>query len=100
MQGEILTVTGQLDTANASLKTVQSQLDAANATLTALHPIPLPNYVNANIGRVRSEAQANGWTLVEQQSPTPSANVGTVLEQQPEADTTMVAGSILIVTVA
>jgi PASTA domain len=100
LQGDILNVTGQLDTANASLKTLQGQLDAANVTLAALHSIPLPNYINANIGRVRSEAESNGWTLVEQQSTTPSPNVGTVLEQQPEVGTNMVTGSLLFVTVA
>lgn len=106
LQADVATVTGQLDTANASLaqsqaslETVQDQFDAANATLTALDPTPLPNYVNASITRVRSEAQANGWTLIEKQSDTSSSNPGTILEQAPRPESTMVAGSVLHVTV-
>ena len=107
LQTDIKTVTTQLDTANqslaqtqASLKTVQGQLDAANATLTALDPTPLPNYVNGNISKARADAQANGWTLIEQPSDTPNANVGTILEQAPAANSTMVKGSVLYVEVA
>ncbi|MEY2582792.1 MAG: hypothetical protein QOE09_2641 [Ilumatobacteraceae bacterium] len=107
LQADIKTLTGQLDTANAalaqsqaSLKTVQGQLDTANATLAALHPTPLANYVNSSISKVRSEAQANGWTLIEQPANKPSANVGTIVEQAPAPNTTMVTGSVLYVKVA
>ncbi len=107
LQGDIKTVTTQLDTANqslaqtqASLKSVQGQLDAANATLTALDPTPLPNYVNGNISKARADAQANGWTLIEQPADTPNANVGTILEQAPAPNSTMVSGSVLYVEVA
>ena len=107
LQGDIKTVTGQLDTANASLaqtqatlKTVQGQLDAANATLTALHPTPVANYVNGPVSKARSDAQANGWTVIEQPANNPSANIGTVVEQAPAPNTTMVKGSVLYLKVA
>ena len=69
-------------------------------TLTALHPTPLPNYVNGNISKARADAQANGWTLIEQPADTPNANVGTILEQAPAPNATMVTGSVLYVEVA
>ena len=105
-QADLKTATTQLDAANASLtqtqaslKTLQGQLDAANATLTALHPAPLGNYVNGTIDKARSDAQANGWTLIEQPGNSPTAAIGTVLEQTPAPNTTMVAGSVLFVKV-
>ena len=105
-QADLKTATTQLDTANAtlaqtqaSLKTVQGQFDAANATLTALHPAPLANYVNGTIQKARSDAQANGWTVIEQPGNSPTAALGTVLEQTPAPNTTMVAGSVLFVKV-
>jgi hypothetical protein len=107
LQADVKTLTGQLDDANAalvqtqgSLKTVQGQLDAANATLNALRPTPLGNYVNSQISKARADAQANGWTLIEQPANKPSANVGTILEQSPAPNTTMVTGSVLFVKVA
>jgi hypothetical protein len=107
LQADVKTLTGQLDTANAalaqtqaSLKTAQGQLDAANATLTALRPTPLANYVNQQIGKARADAQANGWTLIEQPANKPSAGVGTILEQAPGPNATMVTGSVLYVKVA
>jgi len=107
LQADLNTVTTQLDSANqsvaqtqASLKTVQAQLDTANATLAALKPTPLPNYVNGNIAKARSDAQTNGWTLIEQQTDTPNANVGTIVQQAPAPNSTMVAGSVLYVEVA
>ncbi len=107
LQTDIKTLTGQLDTANAalaqtqaSLQTTQGQLDAANATLTALHPTPLANYVNQQISKARADAQANGWTLIEQPANKPSAGVGTILEQTPAPNATMVTGSVLYVKVA
>lgn len=106
LQTDLKTVTTQLDATNAtladtqtSLKTVQGQLDAANATLTALHPAPLANYVNGTIQKARSDAQANGWTLIEEPGNSPTAALGTVLEQTPAPNTTMVAGSVLFVKV-
>jgi hypothetical protein len=104
LQTDVKTATTQLDAANtslaqtqASLKTVQGQLDAANATLSALHPVPLANYVNIAITKVRSDAQANGWTLIEEPANSP-ANV-VVSEQSPAQGTTMVSGSVLFVKV-
>ena len=106
LQTDLKTATTQLDTANASLaqtqaslKTVQGQLDAANATLAALHPTPLANYVNGTIQKARSDAQANGWTLIEEPGSSPTAALGTVLEQTPAPNTTMVTGSVLFVKV-
>jgi hypothetical protein len=106
LQTDLKTATTQLDTANtslaqaqASLKTVQGQLDAANATLAALHPTPLANYVNGTIQKARSDAQANGWTLIEDPGSSPTAALGTVLEQTPAPNTTMVTGSVLFVKV-
>ena len=84
----------------ASLKTVQGQLDAANATLAALHPTPVANYVNGPVSKARSDAQANGWTVIEQPANNPSANIGTVVEQTPAPNTTMVKGSVLYLKVA
>ena len=106
LQTDLKTATTNLDTANAnlaqtqaSLKTVQGQLDTANATLAALHPTPLANYVNGTIQKARSDAQANGWTLIEEPGNSPTAALGTVLEQTPAPNTTMVTGSVLFVKV-
>lgn len=106
LQTDLQTATSQLDTTNASLtqtqaslKTVQGQFDAVNATLTALHPTPLANYVNGTIQKARSDAQANGWTLIEQPGNSPTAALGTVLEQTPAPNATMVSGSVLFVKV-
>jgi beta-lactam-binding protein with PASTA domain len=83
----------------ASVKAVQGQLDTANATLTALHPTPLSNYVNGDISKVRADAQTNGWTVVADPGNSPTAAIGTVLEQTPAPNTTMVAGSVIFVKV-
>ena len=106
LQTDLKTATTSLDTTNAtlaqtqaSLKTVQGQLDTANATLAALHPTPLANYVNGTIQKVRSDAQANGWTVIEEPGNSPTAALGTVLEQTPAPNTTMVTGSVLFVKV-
>ena len=106
LQTDLKTATTSLDTANASLaqaqaslKTVQGQLDTANATLAALHPTSLANYVNGTIQKARSDAQANGWTLIEEPGNSPTAALGTVLEQTPAPNTTMVTGSVLFVKV-
>jgi PASTA domain len=106
LQTDLKTATTQLDTASASLaqtqaslKTVQGQLDTTNATLTALHPTPLANYVNGTIQKARTDAQANGWTLIEEPGSSPTAALGTVLEQTPAPNTTMVTGSVLFVKV-
>jgi prefoldin subunit 5 len=106
LEGDVKAATAQLDAANASLtqaqaqvKTLQGQLDAANATLTALHPTPLGNYVNGPITKVSSDAQTNGWTLVEQPVNTGTAAAGTVLKQIPAPNATMVAGSVVWVEV-
>jgi chromosome segregation ATPase len=106
LQADLKAATTQLDAANtslaqtqASLKTVQGQLDEVNATLTALNVVPLANYVNGNISRARSDAQANEWTLIEQPGTSSTAATGTVLEQTPAPNTNMVVGSVLFVKV-
>jgi len=106
LQTDLQNATAQLDAANASLaqtqaalKTAQGQLDAANATLTQLHPTPLANYVNGAVTKVRSDAQANGWTIIEEPGSSATAAPGTVLEQSPAPNTTMVTGSVILVKV-
>lgn len=99
LQGDLKTATTQLDTANAALQNAQAQLDTANATLTALHPTPLANYVNANVSKVRADAQTNGWTVIEEPGTSPTAAAGTVLEQTPAPNTNMVTGSVILVKV-
>ena len=89
----------ELDSANAALKKAQTDLAAANATLDKLNVMPAPNYVNGDIARVRTEASANGWTLIEQPTDSQTA-VGTVLEQFPAANSNMIKGSVLYVKVA
>lgn len=92
LQTDVSAATASLTQTQALLKTVQGQLDA-------LHPTPLGNYVNGSIGKVQADAQANGWTVIEQPGNSPTAAVGTVLEQSPAPNTTMVVGSVLYVTV-
>lgn len=106
LQNDAKTAATQLDAANtslaqtqASLQTVQGQLDAANTTLTDLHPIPLPNYVGGAVAKATSDAQANGWTVIQEPGTSSTAAVGTVLEQTPAATTTVVAGSVLLLKV-
>lgn len=99
LQADLDTATASLTQTEASLKTVQGRLDAANATLAALHPAPLGNYVNGTIAKARADAQANGWTLIEEPSNSSTGAVGTVIEQVPAPNTTMVAGSVLHIKV-
>jgi PASTA domain-containing protein len=106
LQNDLKTATTQLDAANASLaqtqtqlKAAQGQLDTANATLAALHPAPLANYVNGPVSKLRSDAQANGWTLIEEPGSSATAAPGTVLEQTPAPNTTVVSGSVILVKV-
>ena len=89
----------ELDASNAALKKAQSDLAAANARLDELKVVPVPNYVNGDIARVRTEASANGWTLIEQPTDSQTA-AGTVLEQFPAANSNMIKGSVLYVKVA
>ena len=100
LTADLATARSELDTANASLRTAQSDLAAANAAYDALNVMPTPDYVKADVGRVRTDAAANGWTLVEQPTNSTTAVVGAVLEQTPAAGTNMVSGSVLYVKVA
>ena len=100
LQTELDAANGSLTQTQASVKTLQGQLDTANATLVALHPTPLPNYLNGPISKVNADAQANGWIVKEVPATTPSnAATGTVLEQSPDAGATVVAGSVIFVKV-
>ena len=99
LQADLDAANTSLTQTQASLKTLQGQLDTANATLTALHPTPLANYVNGDISKVRADAQANGWTVVAEPGNSPNAAIGTVLEQTPAPNTTMVVGSVIFVKV-
>ncbi len=99
LQAELDAANGSLTQTQASVKTLQGQLDTANATLVALHPTPLANYVNGDISKVRADAQANGWTVIAEPGNSPTATIGTVLEQTPAPNTTMVAGSVIFVKV-
>jgi hypothetical protein len=89
----------ELDAANAALETAETDLAAANAALAQLNVMEVPSYVNGDVARARSDAAANGWTLIEQ--PTDSnVAVGTVLDQLPAAQSNMIEGSVLHLTVA
>jgi len=107
LQSSLQNASDQLATANktvattqASLATVQHQLDTASATLAALNPKPLPTYTNGDVGRARSDAAANGWKLIEQPTTSPTATPGTVLEQTPAPNTTVISGSVIYLKVA
>ncbi len=106
LESELDTARTDLEAANkkvtqteAALQTTISERDAANATIDELNIVPNPSYINGPITKARSDAAANGWTLIEQ--PTDSATAaGTVLAQAPPADSNMINGSVLYVTVA
>ncbi|MDP2291053.1 MAG: hypothetical protein Q8M22_07665, partial [Actinomycetota bacterium] len=87
LTADLATARSDLDAANASLKTAQSDLAAANAAYDALVVTPAPDYVRADIARVRTEADANGWTLIEQPTNSTTFAAGTVLEPSPAAGT-------------
>ena len=58
---------------------------------------PIENYVGSDIGRIRSEASANGWYLVEQQVDDPQAAPGAIVSQQPAPGNDMIRGSVVYV---
>lgn len=99
LETELATARTQLETVNADLQQARADRDAAVAELAALDVTPAPDYVDTDIARVRSDANANGWRLIEQtvQSDEPP---GTVLEQMPPPNADMIAGSVLWVSVA
>lgn len=100
LTADLATARSDLDTANAALKTAQDDLATAKAVVADLKLMPAPNYINADIARVRTEAVANGWTLIEQPTASTTVAAGTVLDQAPAANTNMVKGSVLYVKVA
>lgn len=82
------------------LATAQADLDAATAKLAGLYLSQADNFVGADIAKVRSLAETNGWTLVEKQVDSTSAAPNTVTLQAPAAGANMVTGSVLYVEVA
>lgn len=100
LQNDLASTTAKLDQATTSLQTVQGQLDAANKTLAGLDPKPVENLVGQDVGKARSTAKTNGWTLVEQPIESATAAVGTVTTQAPAAGANMIKGSVLYVEVA
>ena len=107
LQTDAATAKAALDAANAALTKANSDLDAAksqlataNATLAKLNPKVLPNFVNSDVAKARSQASANGWTIIEKTTDSTTVAPGTVTAQTPAAGTTMVTGSVLYVEVA
>lgn len=107
LEDELATARADLDVANgslteagASLQTAISERDAATDIVEALDIIPNPTYINGAITKARSDAAANGWTLIEQPADSTTAAPGTVLDQAPPAGSNMINGSVLYVTVA
>jgi hypothetical protein len=107
LESELDTARTDLEAANkkvtqteAALQTAISERDAANATIDELNIIPNPSYINGPITKTRSDAAANGWTLIEQPTASATAAPGTVLDQAPPAESNMINGSVLYVTVA
>lgn len=107
LENELETARAELETANeqvaqaeAALQTATSELETANATIDALEIKPNPNYVNGPSSKARSDAAANGWTLFEVPTDSATAAPGTVLDQAPPAESNMIKGSVLYVTVA
>lgn len=99
LEADLTTARSQLDTATADLQTARTERDAAVAELDALGVVPVPDYVNGDVARARTDAAANGWTLIEETVESGAAP-GTVIEQSPRADSDMVRGAVLYVTVA
>ena len=104
LEDQLATASSQLTDAQATaqkatddLRTAQSQLQTANATLQALDAKPIVSYVNSDISRIRADASANGWVLVEQQVDSAQATPGTVTLQQPPAGETVIRGSVVYV---
>jgi chromosome segregation ATPase len=104
LEDQLATATSQLnESQNASqraaddLRTAQTQLQQANATLTALEVTKIENYVNSDISRIRSDAAAKGWVLVEQRVDSAQAAAGTVTNQQPGPGANVIRGSVVYV---
>jgi hypothetical protein len=104
LEDQLATATSQLtESQNASqraaddLRTAQTQLQQANATLTALDVTKIENYVNSDITRIRSDAAAKGWVLVEQRVDGAQAAAGTVTNQQPGPGANVIRGSVVYV---
>lgn len=90
----------QVTDAAASLQTAVTERDAALATIEALNIVPNPDYVDGPVTTARTDATANGWTIIEMPTESTTAEPGTVLEQAPPANSNMIDGSVLYLTVA
>lgn len=96
--GQIGDLQQQLDDVTAERDALQAQLDeAGDASAT----VPAPDVVGGSVDDARDVASENGWTFVEREADAPEGTEpGTVTAQQPEPDTPMVEGSVLVVDVA
>ena len=99
LEADLSAARTDLEAANAAAQQARNDLAEATAQLESLQLLVAPDYVNGDIARVRSDAAANGWTLIEEPAESPSPP-GTVLEQVPGAGANMVRGSVLYVTYA
>ena len=95
--GRIAELQAQLDEAAAERDALQAQLDEAD---DAPATVPAPDVVGGSVDEARDVASENGWTLVEREADAPGTEPGTVTAQQPQPDTAMVEGSVLVVDVA
>ena len=85
---------------DAAITTLRGELDTANETLENLNVTTVPSYVNGAVAKARTDAAANGWTLIEQPTASATSPVGVVLDQAPPAKSNMINGSVLYVKVA
>ncbi|HUF99944.1 MAG TPA: hypothetical protein VMM60_17595 [Ilumatobacter sp.] len=107
LEEQLTAAVADLETANANLaeaetarQTAVAERDTAVETVEALNVMPNPTYINGPVTKARSDAAANGWTLIEQPVESTTAAVGTIIDQAPPAESNMIQGSVLYVTVA
>ncbi len=100
LETDLATARTDLEAANTAAQQARDDLAEATAQIESLDLVTAPNYVNGDIARARSDAAANGWTLIEEPAESPSSPNGTVLQQVPAAGANMVRGSVLHVTFA
>ena len=94
------TLQDQLNQSTQAVAEAQAQLATATQSLTQLGVTTLSNFVNGSLNDAQQQADANGWTIVQQQVSNGSASPGTIIKQTPAAGSTMVKGSALFLQVA
>lgn len=99
LESDLATAVAERDGAVTELQQAQAERDAAVAELEALGVTPVADYADGDVAAARADAAANGWTLIEQPVESEAAP-GTVLDQAPPANSNMISGSVLVVTVA